>query len=78
MIIPIKRMLLESGLPGTDKKYNYPIYPTTTRPTNNNKGDTGENKPGSKNNPNISPNTSENQKLDPNTKDYMAKVFGQK
>lgn len=76
MIIPIKRMLLENGLLGTDKKYNYPIYPTTTRPTNNNKGDTGENKPGSKNNPNISPNTSEKQ--DPNTKDYMAKVFGQK
>lgn len=78
MILPIKQMILESGLVGTDKKYTYPLYPTTTRPTNNNDGDTGAKKPGSKNNPNISPNTSENQKLDPNTKDYMAKVFGQK
>ena len=69
-------MLLESGLLGTDKKYDYPIYPNTTKPTNNNKGDTGENKPGSKNNPNISPNTSEKQ--DASTKDYVAKVFGQK
>lgn len=81
MLIPIKQMILESNnANNTDgvkegkenTSYIYPIYPNYTKPTKLNPGNQGT-KDGSKNNPNISPNTAD--LVHPSTKEYTKQLF---